>query len=76
MEAISNSFLNKMKISASNKRTGRTVGSAGKDTACFLGKNEQFLGMIAVADVIKEDSPQAVKELTEYGNPCCYADRR
>ena len=34
---------------------------------CFLEKNEQFLGMIAVADVIKEDSPQAVKELQNMG---------
>ena len=36
-------------------------------TPLFFGRNKQFLGMIAVADVIKEDSPQAVKELQNMG---------
>ena len=32
-------------------------------TPLFFAKENQFLGIIAVADVIKEDSPQAVREL-------------
>ena len=34
---------------------------------CSLSKNEKLIGIIAVADVIKEDSPQAVKELQNMG---------
>ena len=34
---------------------------------CALCKNGRLAGMIAVADVIKEDSPQAVKELQNMG---------
>lgn len=56
----------KMKISASIKEQAEQLAQQGKDTAVF-GKNEQFLGMIAVADVIKEDSPQAVKALQNMG---------
>ena len=33
----------------------------------FFCSDNQFIGMIAVADVIKEDSPQAVKELQNMG---------
>jgi len=36
-------------------------------TPLFFAKDEGFLGMIAVADVIKPDSPQAVKELQNMG---------
>ncbi len=36
-------------------------------TPLFFGKAGQVIGMIAVADVIKEDSPQAVKELKDMG---------
>jgi len=39
---------------------------AGK-TPLFFAKEDKYLGMIAVADVIKEDSPQAVKELQNMG---------
>jgi Cu2+-exporting ATPase len=56
----------KMKISASIKEQAEQLAQQGK-TPLFFGKNEQFLGMIAVADVIKEDSPQAVKELQNMG---------
>ena len=34
---------------------------------CFLSEMESLLGMIAVADVIKEDSPQAIAELQNMG---------
>lgn len=36
-------------------------------TPLFFGKNGRLLGIIAVADVIKEDSPKAVKELQDMG---------
>jgi Cu2+-exporting ATPase len=36
-------------------------------TPLFFAKENQLLGMIAVADVIKEDSPRAVKELQNMG---------
>ncbi len=36
-------------------------------TPLFFAKDDTYLGMIAVADVIKEDSPQAVKELQNMG---------
>ena len=36
-------------------------------TPLFFATEDGYLGMIAVADVIKEDSPQAVKELQKMG---------
>lgn len=42
------------------------LADAGK-TPLFFAKDDQFLGMIAVADVMKEDSPQAIKELQDMG---------
>ncbi len=57
----------KMKISASIKKNRRNGWHSKGKTPLFFGRNEQFLGMIAVADVIKEDSPQAVKELQNMG---------
>lgn len=42
------------------------LATAGK-TPLFFAKGEEFLGIIAVADVIKEDSPQAVQELQNMG---------
>ncbi len=36
-------------------------------TPLFFAKNKTLLGMIAVADVIKEDSPTAIKELQNMG---------
>lgn len=36
-------------------------------TPLFFVRNEKLVGIIAVADVIKEDSPQAVKELQNMG---------
>ena len=56
----------KMKISASIKEQAERLAQQGK-TPLFFGRNKQFIGMIAVADVIKEDSPQAVKELQNMG---------
>ncbi len=42
------------------------LANEGK-TPLFFVKEKQFLGMIAVADSIKEDSPQAVRELQNMG---------
>ena len=47
------------------KKAGQ-LSESGK-TPLFFALNERFLGIIAVADTIKEDSPQAVKELKEMG---------
>lgn len=44
----------------------KQLAGEGK-TPLLFGLENQFLGMIAVADVIKEDSPEAVKELTDMG---------
>ena len=41
--------------------------SAQGKTPLFFATEDGYLGMIAVADVIKEDSPQAVKELQNMG---------
>ena len=48
---------------------GRRVQQLAEEgkTPLFFAKGEQLTGIIAVADVIKEDSPQAVKELQNMG---------
>ena len=43
-----------------------TLSNAGK-TPLLFAKNSEVLGIIAVADVIKEDSPKAVQELKNMG---------
>ena len=43
-----------------------TLASEGK-TPLFFAQGDRLVGVIAVADVIKEDSPQAVKELQNMG---------
>lgn len=48
------------------KETAASLAEQGK-TPLFFSRKDEFLGIIAVADVIKEDSPQAVKELQEMG---------
>ena len=42
------------------------LAGQGKTPLCFL-RDDRYIGMIAVADVIKEDSPQAVRELQNMG---------
>ena len=51
-----------LSISKELKHSAEQLASAGK-TPLFFAKENRLLGMIAVADVIKEDSPQAIKEL-------------
>ena len=48
------------------KKQAEALAEAGK-TPLFFAKNKTLLGIIAVADTIKEDSPQAVKELQNMG---------
>lgn len=48
------------------RQQAQRLASEGK-TPLFFGRNEELLGMIAVADVIKEDSPQAIRELQNMG---------
>ncbi len=55
-----------MNILDEMKQKAETLAEAGK-TPLFFGRNGKFIGMIAVADVIKEDSPQAVRELQNMG---------
>ncbi len=43
---------------------------------CSLPGTESLHGIIAVADVIKEDSPAGSARAAEYGYPCGDADRR
>lgn len=42
------------------------LADAGK-TPLFFCRNREFLGMIAVSDIMKEDAPQAIKELRSMG---------
>ena len=56
----------KSQISAELKTKAAQISEAGK-TPLFFTCDEKFLGLIAVADTIKEDSPRAVKELQEMG---------
>lgn len=48
------------------KQQSERLSEQGK-TPLFFARDGKLLGMIAVADVIKEDSPQAVKELHGMG---------
>ena len=53
-------------VSAQEQASFERLASEGKTPLCFM-KNGRLAGMIAVADVIKEDSPQEVKELQNMG---------
>lgn len=53
-------------LPATTIEKAKAVSLQGK-TPLFFVKNETLLGMIAVADVIKSDSEQAVKELSGMG---------
>ncbi|MDO5537530.1 MAG: metal-transporting ATPase, partial [Desulfovibrionaceae bacterium] len=48
------------------KARAADLAEQGK-TPLFFAKGKTFLGIIAVADVIKEDSPQAIRELQGMG---------
>ena len=55
-----------MDVSEEMKQRAARLSEEGK-TPLFFGKNGRLMGIIAVADVIKEDSPKAVKELQNMG---------
>ncbi len=48
------------------REEGERLAGSGK-TPLYFAEEKRFLGCIAVADVIKEDSPQAVRELKNMG---------
>ncbi len=54
------------KVPADMQKAADTFALDGK-TPLYFARNGQLLGIIAVADVIKEDSPRAVKELQNMG---------
>ena len=53
-------------VSDSMSRRAEALSAEGK-TPLFFGRDRQLLGIIAVADTIKPDSPQAVRELQNMG---------
>ena len=53
-------------VSDKMKQDAQRLAEEGK-TPLFFSRNGQLTGIIAVADVIKEDSPKAVKELQNMG---------
>ncbi|MBQ1931529.1 MAG: heavy metal translocating P-type ATPase, partial [Lachnospiraceae bacterium] len=53
-------------VPASMQSAAEKLAEAGK-TPLFFSQDGQLVGIIAVADVIKEDSPRAVKELQNMG---------
>ncbi|MGN0298057.1 MAG: heavy metal translocating P-type ATPase [Lachnospiraceae bacterium] len=61
-----NFIRSKAKISEDLKEEAKRLAEEGK-TPLFFAKNKTLLGVIAVADVIKEESPQAVQELKNMG---------
>ena len=52
----------KVSVDGDIQKKAEKLAEAGK-TPLFFGNEDRLLGVIAVADVIKEDSPQAIKEL-------------
>lgn len=53
-------------VSEADKKKADELASAGKTPLAFL-KGSRFLGFIAVADAIREDSPAAIKRLQSMG---------
>lgn len=53
-------------VSGDMRSRADALAKDGK-TPLFFSKDEKLIGIIAVADVIKEDSPQAVQELQNMG---------
>ena len=56
----------RVKIPAEIAKTADTLAEQGK-TPLFFAEGEKLIGMIAVADVIKKDSYQAIQELKNMG---------
>ena len=56
----------KVSVDGDIQKKAEKLAEAGK-TPLFFGNEDRLLGVIAVADVIKEDSPQAIQELQNMG---------
>ena len=56
------------KIPLSMIKKSEELANQGK-TPLFFACDEQLIGIIAVADVIKEDSPSGSQRTSEHGNP-------
>ena len=56
----------KTSVDAGMQKKAEDLAAEGK-TPLFFAEEDQMIGIIAVADVIKEDSPEAVKELQNMG---------
>ena len=56
----------KVSVDGDMQKKAEKLAEEGK-TPLFFGNEDRLLGVIAVADVIKEDSPQAIKELQNMG---------
>ena len=56
----------KIEIPEAIRTQAESLADAGK-TPLFFAEDDKLLGVIAVADAIKEDSPEAISELREMG---------
>ncbi|MBQ4573224.1 MAG: heavy metal translocating P-type ATPase [Clostridia bacterium] len=56
----------KVTVDDETVKKAETLAESGK-TPLFFASEEKLLGIIAVADIIKEDSPKAIKELQNMG---------
>ena len=56
----------RISVSEADKKKADELAAAGKTPLAFL-KGSRFLGFIAVADAIREDSPAAIKRLQNMG---------
>ena len=56
----------RISVSEADKKKADELAAAGKTPLAFL-KGSRFLGFIAVADAIREDSPAAIKRLQTMG---------
>ena len=61
-----NFISSKLKVSERLRRQADALAEEGK-TPLFFAKDQKLLGIIAVADVVKEDSPEAIKQLKNMG---------
>ncbi len=65
-EQLKNSKGNAKALDEQTKECAKALANEGK-TPLFFATEEEFLGIIAVADTIKEDSPMAIRELQNMG---------
>lgn len=59
-------MMEEMQIPVTNKKLAEQLSEDGK-TALFFAENKKMLGIIAVADVIKQTSRQAIAEMKKMG---------